>query len=77
MRRCAGHFKQRATPLAAKSARPVGWGKSARPGGVALGISGVTGHTPKSIDTIIERYLVRTTALAGRAFAKRLESERE
>ncbi len=43
----------------------------------ALAISGVTGHTPKSIDTIIERYLVRTTALAARAFAKRLESEGE
>ena len=39
--------------------------------------SGVTGHTPKSIDTIIERYLVRTAKLAARAFAKRLESEAE
>ncbi len=40
-------------------------------------ISGVTGHTVKSIDTIIERYMVRTTKMARRAFARRLERERE
>lgn len=43
----------------------------------ALGISGVTGHTPKSIDTIIERYMLRTTKPAARAFAQRLESKAE
>ena len=41
----------------------------------ALGKSAVTDHIPQSIDTIIERYQVRTTKLAALAFQKRLESE--
>ncbi len=32
LRRGPRHRKRRATPLAAKIARPYGWGKSARPG---------------------------------------------
>lgn len=38
-------------------------------------IAAVTGHTVKSVDTIIERYLVRTSAMAREAFQMRLDRE--
>lgn len=39
-------------------------------------IRGVTGHTLSSVNTILERYMVRTGEMARQAFAKRLEKER-
>ncbi len=51
--------------------------RMAESGSNALDISGVTGHTVKSIDTIIDRYLVGTAKLAARAFAQRLQNEAE
>lgn len=39
-------------------------------------IAAITGHTIKTCETIIDRYLVRTGALARVGFAKRLERER-
>lgn len=38
-------------------------------------IAAVTGHSHKSVMTILERYLVRTAALARAAFQKRLDAE--
>lgn len=40
-------------------------------------IRAITGHTLKSIDTILERYLVRTGAMARQAFAGRIAHEAE
>ncbi len=40
-------------------------------------ISAVTGHSPKSVQEIITRYLVRTRAQAALAFDRRLAAERE
>lgn len=42
-------------------------------GCTTLQIGGITGHTPKSVETILNRYLVRTSELAAAATAKRLE----
>lgn len=39
------------------------------------GISAITGHTLKSVTMILERYLVRTGAMAEGAFRKRIEHE--
>ncbi len=38
----------------------------------ALQITGITGHTPKSVEMILDRYLVRSSALAEAGQAKRL-----
>lgn len=38
-------------------------------------IAAVSGHDPAHVDVIIKRYLVRTSALARQAFARRLEAE--
>lgn len=40
-------------------------------------VAAVTGHSIKTCETIIDRYLIRTGELARAAFAKRLEKERE
>jgi integrase len=40
-------------------------------------IATITGHTLKSVETIIERYLVRTSKVAEAAFRQRLDHERE
>lgn len=40
-------------------------------------IASITGHTIRSVETIIERYLIRTGAMARAAFRKRLEQEGE
>lgn len=42
-------------------------------GCTTLQIAGITGHTPKSVEQILTRYLVRTSDLAAAATAKRLE----
>ena len=42
-------------------------------GSTTLQIAGITGHTPKSVEQILTRYLVRTSALAAAGTAKRLE----
>jgi hypothetical protein len=42
-------------------------------GCTTLQIAGITGHTPKSVEQILTRYLVRTSDLAASATAKRLE----
>lgn len=42
-------------------------------GCTTLQIAGITGHTIKSVEGILKRYLVRTSALAAAAVAKRLE----
>lgn len=42
-------------------------------GCTTLQIAGITGHTPKSVEQILTRYLVRTSALAAAAVAKRLQ----
>jgi len=41
-------------------------------GCTTLQIAGITGHTPKSVEQILNRYLVRTSDLAAAATAKRL-----
>lgn len=38
-------------------------------------ISTITGHSYKTVEQIIERYMVRTSAMARLAFAKRIEAE--
>jgi hypothetical protein len=38
-------------------------------------ISAVTGHSPKSVQEILSRYLVRTQKLAKLAFQRRLAAE--
>jgi hypothetical protein len=38
-------------------------------------ISAVTGYSPKSVDQILSRYLIRTRAQAALAFQKRLAAE--
>jgi hypothetical protein len=35
----------------------------------------VTGHSPKSVDQILSRYLIRTRAQAALGFQKRLAAE--
>jgi hypothetical protein len=40
-----------------------------------LGIAAVTGHAPKTVETILERYHVRTKKAARRAFTARLDAE--
>ena len=42
-------------------------------GCTTLQIAGVTGHTPKSVEQILTRYLVRTSDLAAAGIDKRLE----
>lgn len=41
------------------------------------GICAITGQSPRSVQMIVERYLVRTRKLARQAFAQRLAYERE
>lgn len=38
-------------------------------------IAAITGHTKKSVEAMLERYLIRTGELARQAFARRLEAE--
>jgi hypothetical protein len=40
-------------------------------------IAAITGHSLKTVDTILERYLVRTGTLAASAFQKRLAAEQQ
>ncbi|MEE8277053.1 MAG: hypothetical protein V3R75_07915 [Alphaproteobacteria bacterium] len=38
-------------------------------------VAAISGHTLASVNTILERYLVRTRKMARAAFAKRLEAD--
>lgn len=43
----------------------------------APSIAAITGHTIKSVTTILERYLVRTSEAAAAATTKRIENSAE
>lgn len=47
----------------------------AEAGATIAGIATITGHSLKTVDTILEHYLVRTAPMAAAAFAQRLRAE--